>query len=84
MDNQLEIRFPNKFDDKYRIGYVYFDDVDKREKYIREEFMFCNIEEKAYLSALYSNQRTVAIQNLYNKRIDYARVNSLTIDMSRV
>lgn len=83
MSNQLEIRFPNKYDEKYKIGYVYFDTEIEREKYIRNEFLFCKTEEKSYLTALYSNQRVTAVQNLYNKRIEFAKSNSLSIDMSR-
>ena len=84
MSSQLEIRFPNKYDEKYKIGYVYFDTELEREKYIRDEFVFCKVEEKSHLTALYSNQRITSVQNLYNKRIEFAKSNNLTIDMSRV
>jgi len=78
---QLGIRFPNKYDEKYKVGYVYFStDVD-RENYIREEFNYCKTEEKSYLTALYTNQRVSSVQALYNKRIEYAKKNGLTISM---
>ena len=67
---RLEIRQPEN-DDKYKIKYVYFkSDVD-RDVYIRDEFNYCKVEEKAYLSALYYNQRINAVRDLYNKRIEF-------------
>lgn len=75
----LEIRYPNKFTEKYKTGYVYFDTIELRENYIRIEFNYCKVEEKSYLTALYSNQRVTAVQNLYNKRIEFAKSSGLTI-----
>lgn len=84
MSYQLEIRIPNIKDEKYLTGYVYFEKELQREKYIREEFVFCKYEEKSYLTALYSNQRSAAVKILYNRRVEYAKLNGLTIDMTRI
>ena len=84
MSYQLEIRIPKNNGDKYFMGYIYFENELNREKYIREEFVFCKYEEKSYLTALYSNQRNAAVQNLYNKRIEYAKLNGFTVDVSKM
>ena len=77
--NKLEIRYPNKFNEKYKTGYVYFETKTLQEQYIRDEFKYCKVEEKSYLTALYSNQRLIAVQNLYNKRIEFAKLSGKII-----
>lgn len=77
--NHLEIRYPNKFNEKYKTRYVYFDSPELRESYIRAEFKHCKVEEKSYLTALYSNQRLTTVQNLYNKRIEFAKLSGKSI-----
>lgn len=81
---RLGIRFPLKMSEKYNLGYVYFPTEFDREKYISEEFDFCKVEEKAYLSALYTNQRINTVHDLYNKRIQFCKRNKLKIEMTKV
>ena len=80
---QLGIRFPNKFDEKYKLGYIFLSGDVEREDYIRKEYDYCKNEEKSYLTALYSNQRISAVQNLYNKRIEFAKKNGFKITMDK-
>jgi len=80
-DYKVGIRFPNKNDEKYRLGYIFLPTEVKRDAYIRDELEFCKSEEKSYLSALYKNQRLSSIQALYNKRIEFAKLNGLDIEM---
>lgn len=80
-DFKVGIRYPNKNDEKYKLGYIYFPSEIKRDKYIRDELDFCRNEEKSYLSALYKNQRINAVHVLYNKRIAFAKLNKLPVEM---